>query len=260
MQPIVLLCLCLGVVAAVPTNPQRIVGGTATTVEQYPTIAALLYSYFGISFSQSCGGTIITRRAILTAAHCPSGDTINKWRIRVGSSYANSGGLVHTVIAIIVHPKYNSRTIDNDVAILRTTGNIIFGNVVKPAAISGNGYILDDNEIVWAAGWGTTSAGGISSEQLRHVQLWTVNQVICRSRYATRAANITDNMLCSGVLDVGGRDQCQGDSGGPLYHNTVVVGICSWGISCATPQFPGVNTRVSRFADWIQANANTVLP
>lgn len=60
-------------------------------------------------------------------------------------------------------------------------------------------------------------------------------------------------MLCSGWLDVGGRDQCQGDSGGPLIHNNVVVGVCSWGHSCAQPRYPGVNTRVSRYTAWIQA-------
>lgn len=62
-------------------------------------------------------------------------------------------------------------------------------------------------------------------------------------------------MLCSGWLDVGGRDQCQGDSGGPLIHNNVIVGICSWGNQCALPRYPGVNTRVSRVSAWIVANA-----
>ncbi|XP_028159111.1 trypsin, alkaline A-like [Ostrinia furnacalis] len=87
---------------------------------------------------------------------------------------------------------------------------------------------------------------------LRHVQIWTINQAICRQRYATVGGSITDNMLCSGWLDVGGRDQCQGDSGAPLYHNGVVVSVCSWGRDCADPFFPGVNARVSRFTGWIQ--------
>lgn len=93
-----------------------------------------------------------------------------------------------------------------------------------------------------------------TSEQLRHVQIWTVNQAVCRSRYA-RIGAITDNMLCSGWLDVGGRDQCQGDSGGPLLHNNVIVGVSSWGQGCADKNFPGVNTRVSRYSSWIQSNS-----
>lgn len=96
---------------------------------------------------------------------------------------------------------------------------------------------------------------GPASEQLRHVQIWTVNQAVCRARYAEIGRTVTDNMLCSGWLDVGGRDQCQGDSGGPLVHNGVVVGVCSWGEECALARYPGVNARVSRYTAWIQANA-----
>ncbi|XP_028159113.1 trypsin, alkaline C-like [Ostrinia furnacalis] len=65
---------------------------------------------------------------------------------------------------------------------------------------------------------------------------------------------ITDNMLCSGILDVGGRDQCYGDSGGPVFHHGVQVGICSFGHECALGEFPGVNVRVSQFTDWISEN------
>lgn len=62
-------------------------------------------------------------------------------------------------------------------------------------------------------------------------------------------------MLCSGYLNVGGRDQCQGDTGSPLLHNNVIVGIRSWGIGCADPYFPGVNARVSVASNWIEAMA-----
>jgi hypothetical protein len=96
---------------------------------------------------------------------------------------------------------------------------------------------------------------GSPSEQLRHVQVWTVNQATCRNNYASIRLSVTDNMLCAGYLNVGGRDQCQGDSGGPLYHNRVVVGVASWGEECALARYPGVNARVSRYTTWIQANA-----
>ncbi|CAH0592690.1 unnamed protein product [Chrysodeixis includens] len=238
----------------VPTSPQRIVGGSLTTVSEYPTIVALLFSW-NTNYVQNCGGTILTQRAILTAAHCPYGDTASRWRVRAGSSYANSGGTVYTLSSIAIHPQYNSRTMDSDVAILRTSSQITFSSVVQPASIAGANYNLGDNQVVWAAGWGATSSGGSGSEQLRHVQVWTVNQSTCATRYSYGGGNITPNMLCSGWLDVGGRDQCQGDSGGPLYHNGIVVGVCSWGFGCALSEYPGVNARVSRFSSWIQSNA-----
>ncbi|KAG6460006.1 trypsin, alkaline A [Manduca sexta] len=250
-----LLALGFAAVAAVPANPQRIVGGSTTTIQQYPTIVALLFSRNGNTFFQACGGIILNNRNVLTAAHCPHGDAVNRWRVRSGSTYANSGGAVHNLNRVRIHPNFNRRTLDNDIAIMRTTSNIAFNNAAQPARIAGANYNVGDNQVVWAAGWGAIRSGGPSSEQLRHVQVWTVNQATCRSRYASIGRSVTDNMLCSGWLDVGGRDQCQGDSGGPLYHNGVVVGVCSWGEECALARFPGVNARVSRFANWIRNNS-----
>ncbi|XP_022821672.1 trypsin, alkaline C-like [Spodoptera litura] len=254
MRVLACLALLIAVVAAVPSNPQRIVGGSVTTIDQYPTIAALLYSWNLSSYWQACGGTILNNRAILTAAHCTAGDAVSRWRIRLGSTWANSGGVVHNVNANLVHGSYNSRTLDNDIAILRSASTFSFNNNVRAASIAGANYWPGDNSAAWAAGWGTTSAGGSASEQLRHVQLQIINQNTCRNNYATRGIAITDNMLCSG-WPTGGRDQCQGDSGGPLYHNGIVVGVCSFGIGCAQAAFPGVNARVSRYTSWISSNA-----
>lgn len=93
-----------------------------------------------------------------------------------------------------------------------------------------------------------------------------INQELCVERYAYLRTlpgfeyypDVTDGMVCSGILDVGGKDACQGDSGGPLLHDgDVVFGITSWGHMCADSFAPGVNARVSKYADWIVANAST---
>ncbi|XP_049870229.1 trypsin CFT-1-like [Pectinophora gossypiella] len=254
------LVLLLGVaaVAAFPHDPNRIVGGSVTTVNQYPFAVALLASWSGAGvFGQSCGGTIINNRSVLSAAHCFVMLSLPiQWRSRIGSSFASSGGSVFTTAQIIRHPSYNSAIQDNDIAILRVSGTIAWvPTVVAPASIAGANYNLGDNQVVWAIGWGRTSTGGATSEQLRHVQIWTVNQAVCVQRYRQLGLQVTDNMVCAGWLDVGQRDQCQGDSGGPLLHNNVVVGVCSWGDECAHPYYPGVNARVSRSSAWIVANS-----
>ncbi|KAJ8735783.1 hypothetical protein PYW07_007403 [Mythimna separata] len=251
MRVIALLALAVTAVAAVPAHPQRIVGGSVTTIGQYPHMAAALVSNDGVNFRQNCGSTILNNRSVLTAAHCTIGHAANRWRFRVGSTFANSGGIVHNLAFIINHPSYNPQTYNNDVAIMRSATTISHNNNVRPVSIAGANYNLGDNQVVWAAGWGLTSEWGSPSEQLRHVQIFTINQAACRNSYPT----LTDNMLCSGVPNVGGRDQCSMDSGGPLYHNGIQVGICSFGTGCARPNFPGVNARVSRFSQWISSNA-----
>ncbi|KAL4716973.1 hypothetical protein ACJJTC_012784 [Scirpophaga incertulas] len=232
MRAFIVLVLSLAAfVAAAPKNLQRIVGGNITTIDHYPEMVMLMWSRTGYPFKLTCAGCILNKRAFLTAAHCIVKDSPLNWHGRVGSSFAHSGGVLYA-----------------------SSNAISFGDSIQPAKIADANYILGDNEVVYAAGWGSTSPGGSLSEQLQDVQIWTVNQTICEQRYSTVGNNVTDNMLCAGYLDVGGRDQCQGDSGGPLYHNGVVVGVTSWGRGCGLASFPGVNTRVSRYASWIQSN------
>ncbi|XP_075975795.1 trypsin, alkaline C-like [Anticarsia gemmatalis] len=253
MRALALLVLCVAAVSAQEFG-NRIVGGSVTSIRNYPEMVALLYAANQFNHRQVCGGIILNQRSVLTANHCfdEGRHLTGMWRLRIGSDFANSGGVVLGVASILRHPNYVEWNSDSDIAIMRTASSINYGVGIQPASIAGSNYNLADNQVVWASGWGRTEHG-ISSEQLRHVQVWTINQAVCRQRYGS--LRLTDNMLCSGWLDVGGRDQCQGDSGGPLYHNRVVVGVCSWGDGCAQARFPGVNVRVSRFAQWIQNNA-----
>jgi trypsin len=57
-------------------------------------------------------------------------------------------------------------------------------------------------------------------------------------------------MICAGVTG-GGKDACQGDSGGPLVVGNQLVGIVSWGLSCALPDYPGVYSNVATLRSFI---------
>nr|ABU98619.1 protease [Helicoverpa armigera] len=263
MRAVILLAL-LGSALAVPKSVNRIVGGSATTVEAYPYMSNMQYGFWGIWWYQACGGSLLTSTSILSAAHCYFGDSPLEWNVRLGTSLASSGGTLHTVSQLVLHPQYSSATLDHDVAIVRLTVPATFSNTIQPVSIPGSSYSLPDNTLLTTVGWGALSSGGGFPQQLQHVDINLINQELCAERYAFLKTqpgyqnwpDITDNMLCAGILDVGGKDACQGDSGGPLAHNSnIIVGVVSWGFQCADPFYPGVNARVSRYTDWIIANA-----
>ncbi|CAK1540549.1 unnamed protein product [Leptosia nina] len=241
-----------------PRRSMRIVGGNDTTIQDYPFMSNMQYSLWGMWWYQSCGGSLITSRTVLSAAHCYFGDHPSEWRVVLGSSMASSGGAAYKVSQLVWHPEYDSTTLNNDVALVKLQTNALLSSRVGVARIAGPNYVLKDGTVAYAVGWGATSSGGDASEQLQHVDVNLVNQHICDERYSSlnNWPTITDGMLCAGVLDVGGKDACQGDSGGPLVHKRdVVIGITSWGYGCAHPNFPGVNTRVSAYTNWIVSNA-----
>ncbi|KAG6457878.1 trypsin, alkaline B-like [Manduca sexta] len=249
-----LLALGVSAVAAVPAKSPRIIGGSKTTIDQYPSLVALLFSWDGITFHQTCGGVILTSRSVLTAAHCLHGDPVNRWRIRSGSTFSNSGGVIHTLSTYIIHNNFNKWNRDNDVAIMRTNFNFVFNQFTQAGSIAGSNFLVPIQDPVYTAGWGSIYLNEPPVEELRHAQKLTVNLFACRFRYMTIGRAVTDNMMCAGWLEEGGRDHCRGDNGGPLYYKGVVVGVVSWGEVCGSTFFPGVYARVSRFTHWIQAN------
>ncbi|XP_022821653.1 trypsin, alkaline C-like [Spodoptera litura] len=256
MRIFALVVLCFATAAAVPYNPHRRIDGTLASITQYPSLVALLYAYEWSVYIQECAGVIVNHRSILTAAHCPYFDAVPKWRVRVGSNWPTSGGQVHGVNGIIIHPLYRPNSLDHDLALLRVSADIHFDNYAQPAWIPTSRYFVPDNDPLWVAGWGADSYGALTgSQQLRHIQVQRINHINCKNRYAFRKIPVTDNMICSGWV-TGGRDQCQGDSGGPVYHNSAVVGIWSFGLECSRPSdFPSVNTLVGRYHTWILSNS-----
>ncbi|CAG9578680.1 unnamed protein product [Danaus chrysippus] len=246
---------------AAPRKPERIVGGENTSIERYPFMSGILESSFW-GTEQMCGGTLITNRAVVSAAHCFAGFRPSELRVRLGSTYASSGGQVHVLSRIIMHPQYNFRLVLNDVAVTRLQNAATLSNQIQIARIAGPQYILPDNTPLNVIGWGTTSFNGKPSEILQHASVNIINQSLCAERYSYFQSlpgswpRVTPEMMCTGILDVGGKDACQGDSGGPVIHGgDVLVGITSWGYQCAHPTYPGVNVLVSSYADWIATNA-----
>ncbi|XP_059482693.1 trypsin-1-like [Neocloeon triangulifer] len=231
----------------------RIVGGQETRVNQYPWMAML--SYDGRFY---CGGTLINKKYILTAAHCVKGFTANRMKIRLlehnRDSSSETSIVDRSVAKIIHHNKYNPSTFNNDIALLRMDKEVPIKGNLLPACMPTPGKRFT-NEDALVTGWGKTAENRPVSTVLREVTVPIMSNSKCQSYYGT--SQITDNMLCAGFKE-GGRDSCQGDSGGPLIvkneSHYQIAGVVSWGEGCARPNNPGVYARVNRYLTWIKSN------
>lgn len=254
----------LNVVDLSQANPDsRIIGGTSTTIERFPYAVQVQRSN-----QLTCGGTLLTNRAVLSAAHCfvdrftPRPDP-SQYTIRAGTALRGSGGTTSRVSVIVVHQSYNTVTHDADVALMVLASRLSFSTKINRASLPMQGQSLPVNTGLIHVGWGTTIAGiNALPTTLQEVTVRKVNWTTCAERYRYLQAItgepflVTTNMICAGLLDVGGADACQGDSGGPLLYGNIVVGITSWGYSCGHPSYPGVSARVASFTNWINTTVN----
>ena len=88
-----------------------------------------------------------------------------------------------------------------------------------------------------------------SSDPEQANNIFLVKSSVCNegSRYN---GDVLDGMFCAGYIDIGEKDACQGDSGGPVTLNDELIGLVSWGYSCASPKYPGVYTDVAFYKSW----------
>ncbi|XP_028163849.1 trypsin-7-like [Ostrinia furnacalis] len=235
---------------AVKNNGGKIVGGYNDTIQNVPYIVYLLV-LMGTDYYQ-CGGSIISSRYILTAAHCLTG--VSRVYVRAGSDDSESGGKMSSTSVYRQHPQYNPATSDYDVAVVRLTRPLTLdGTTMKAVTLPEAGQEVPAGTELFVSGWGDTTENGQTSRYLMSVKIPTVSTADCRQAYGQNA--ITERMICAGVPE-GGKDSCQGDSGGPAVNDAtgLQVGVVSFGTGCARPGIPGVYTNVSSVRGWIKRN------
>lgn len=248
-----LKCSDCGVSSAPPSS--RIVGGTDAGRGAWPWQVSLQIREYHI-----CGGSIISSRWILSAAHCfQSYNRARQWRVQYGdisltAMRARPGASVERIIS---HPYYDPDTNDYDVALLKLHESLPFSSTVKSVCLPNKGADLtseNSERLAWITGWGALRSSGEGPDIMNQAQVTIYPRRKC-NRWHILRGTVTKTMLCAGRLE-GGVDTCQGDSGGPLVVENGsrwwLVGDTSWGIGCALRNRPGVYGNVAYFMDWIQ--------
>ena len=250
----------------------EIIGGSVAPARDFPFMA------FVLSGNSLCGGTLIDRDSVLTAAHCVTDANGNVRAASAFTLYIGSANIEkakksnrYGVSAVFRHPAYDADSFQNDVAVLKLNRAV---TTVSPIAIVGSGstQYQGAGQVAFVAGWGTTSVNKIKlSLQLRMAQLAVDSEATCTADYGADYDHTS--MLCASAP---GRDSCQGDSGGPLLgrvqtgtttvvvkgkkrkgkkrskkhievpvYRSTQVGVVSWGFGCAVAGKPGVYARLS---------------
>ncbi|XP_055589900.1 uncharacterized protein LOC129742080 [Uranotaenia lowii] len=250
-------------------------------VFQFPWMALLR----GVSGAFLCGGTLISSRYVLTAAHCAVRG-VPVVSVRLGETNIHdaidctedSFGVIHCadppldidVIRVIRHPRYSQRTKTNDIALLRLKRRVDLSNSVRPICLpkSPSELAILKPEFWIVSGWGQTKEGG-SFETLRFGKVLPVEMDSCSSRVRTLDTflELEQSQICAG-----GDPQwqpawynCPGDSGGPLQYiskrNSRLTqhGIVSYGVKmCGLWDEPSIYTNVASYLDWIITVVNSI--
>lgn len=153
----------------------RIVGGQLTTIERFPYQALLQSNHY------FCGGAILTKTVILTAAHCATGPPRNLI-VFVGITYLSERktSYRYRVEHYFIHDQYLGKaTPEYDVAILRLSTSLVFSSKIQSIALPTRTY--EEGQQVVATGWGQTELKP-SSNQLKYINLTIGESPKCKPR------------------------------------------------------------------------------
>jgi len=214
-----------------------------------------------------CGGTLIARGVILTAAHCVKDFKPIPEQLKVRCGEWDTQNTIEPYphqdrygVHVQIHPEFNARNLANDVALIFMGNDYDLDFHVDTVCLPKPGTVYDyDN--CFTTGWGKDKFGSLGEYQvvLKEVNLPVVPKDTCQDTLRTtrlgQKFKLDPSFMCAGGEK--GKDACKGDGGSPLlcprkdnpkfYEQ---AGIVAWGIGCGDT-LPGVYADVSDAVCWI---------
>ncbi|KAJ9586350.1 hypothetical protein L9F63_020005 [Diploptera punctata] len=248
-----LLCIILEAQEVLGTS--LIIGGRNVCPGEIPYQVAIHRKYyFGSGSYHWCGGSIISRRHVLTAAHGISGVPVSEFLIFAGVinntwQSEEPTKVLRNVSAVHIHEDFNLETYFNDIAILTVTEDFPTDNHAISTIPLAEEHPAEGTECT-TSGWGKTDNDTLPSI-LQVVKVPFISHNTCQEIYTDKNDDsILPGMVCAGYPE-GGKDACGGDSGGPLACGGNLVGIVSAGEGCGLENYPGVYASVPYYKKWI---------
>ncbi|TVY51959.1 Trypsin, partial [Lachnellula suecica] len=176
-----------------------------------------------------------------------------------GSNIWNAGGDTRQIKQAIIHPDYDNVSQDYDIAVIILDEPFELGATIGSIKLVGSGEEPADGTDTTVIGWGfTQSDRTVLPEALQEVTIPVISRTTCEDAYGSL---FTAHMFCAGLAN-GSMDSCGGDSGGPSFNRVdgefQLLGVTSWGLECASDDYPAVFVDLANadVASWVRANAN----
>lgn len=231
--------------ASVPIE-SNVVGGDLAPRDRYPYLACV----FRRTLRPTCGGSLIAPNLVLSAGHCAEVAVfigLGVYNVDDALDPSNEEIELFEIIKTHVHPLYNDRTLDYDLAIFELKSDSMY----PPVRFNKNAIVPTNGDALTIMGWGAESfrdvQAGFYPWVLHSATVTYMDQHLCARRFTSRQLSRT--MMCAMGED--GQDTCVGDSGGPLIKEgkspveDLLVGVVSWGKRCSHPYYPGVYSRIA---------------
>ncbi|XP_012885165.1 PREDICTED: serine protease 48, partial [Dipodomys ordii] len=245
-----------------PVFSSRIIGGQDAAIRRWPWQVSL-----HLDRAPICGGSLISKNWILTAAHCLPKTSAYSYSVWLGSLKADASnkGKVYYVSRIVIHPKYDGS--NADIALLRLSSQVTFSADILPICLPSTSKQLKIPASCWVTGWGLVkeNAGDNYPHTLQEAEVPVFTRQECEQLYnpiggflPALESVIKEDMICAGDI-INKKDSCKGDSGGPLSCHIggiwIQIGVVSWGVQCGQ-RLPGVYTSVIYYQQWINDTAS----
>ncbi|XP_064460958.1 chymotrypsinogen A-like [Ornithodoros turicata] len=231
-----------------PHLSDRILGGQEATPGSWPWHAGIYKKR--VVPEHFCAGALITRKHVLTAAHCFKGMPSSMVQVHLGSHTRDGldkGEQFFDVEEICVHPRYVKGNA-NDIAIVTLKNEAEFTDTVQPICLPGNSDHVPAGTDVYLAGWGISNVTTETmSPHLKQMRTRTVSDDQCNTTYRYQPP---DGVFCASHEGAG--SSCKGDSGGPLVRKVgdrwVLQGVLTGGPrGCGLRHEPMLFTDVTYF-------------